>query len=303
VLSGELASALSWRAAFFVLAVPSLGLAVALWRLLPEPARGGSDRLERGATELRSARGRVAAPVQAREPERDEHEKTVVQRRVDEQNVPPDPKLVLRADPTRMTLWKAARYVLRVRTNVILIFASAFGYFYFTGVQTFGLVLFSGRYGVSGAAATLLIGLLGIGALIGVVVGGRLADGLVERGKVNGRIIVGGVSFMLAAAAFLVALISHSLVVSVPFYIAAGCASQRGTRLSTPRDSTSCTTRCGGERRRCAPCCVGSWSRRRRCSSACWPTRWPPPASTRRYGMASTRPRACRGSTRLSCGC
>jgi MFS family permease len=42
MLSGELASVLSWRAASFVLAVPSLVLAVALWRMLPEPARGGA---------------------------------------------------------------------------------------------------------------------------------------------------------------------------------------------------------------------------------------------------------------------
>jgi hypothetical protein len=44
-----------------------------------------------------------------------------------------------------MTLWNAARYVLRVRTNLTLIVASALGYIYFSGVQTFGLVRFSGR--------------------------------------------------------------------------------------------------------------------------------------------------------------
>jgi predicted MFS family arabinose efflux permease len=201
VLSGLLASLLSWRAPFFALAVPSLVLAGAVWRLLPEPTRGGRSR-----------------------DDGEEPEKTMAQRKVDEQNVPPDPDLVLRGDPTRMTLWKAARYVLRVRTNVILIIASALGYFYFTGVQTFGLVLFSGRYDVSRAAATLLLGILGAGALVGVVAGGRLADRLVQRGKVNGRIIVGGMSYMLAAAAFLVALLGHSLWFSMPFYIGAGAA-------------------------------------------------------------------------------
>lgn len=43
-VSGSLA-AVSWRAAFVVFAVPSLALAVGLWRLLPEPARGGASRL------------------------------------------------------------------------------------------------------------------------------------------------------------------------------------------------------------------------------------------------------------------
>lgn len=42
---GTLAGGLSWRAAFAWLAVPGLALAWALVRKLPEPARGGADRL------------------------------------------------------------------------------------------------------------------------------------------------------------------------------------------------------------------------------------------------------------------
>jgi len=217
VVSGELASAVSWRLAFFVLAVPSLALTLAVWRLLPEPARGGASRLEPGATEFRTTGPALG-------PDREQHEKTLAQRKVDEQNVAPDPDLVLRSDPTGMTLWRAALYVVRVRTNVILIVASALGYFYFTGIQTFGLVLFTSRYGVSHAVATLLIGLIGAGALVGVIGGGRLADGLAERGRVNGRVVVGGASFILAAAAFLVALIGHSLLLSMPLYVIAGAA-------------------------------------------------------------------------------
>jgi hypothetical protein len=188
-----------------------------VWRWLPEPARGGASQLEPGATELMTSEPAWGTGE-------DKHQRTVAQRKVDDQNIPPDPDLVLHADPTRLTLWNAGRYVLRVRTNVVLIIASALGYFYFTGVQTFGLVLFSGRYGVSRAAATLLLGVMGAGALVGVVVGGRVADVLVERGKVNGRITVGGLSFIFAAAWFLVALISHSLLVSMPFYVAAAAA-------------------------------------------------------------------------------
>jgi len=217
VVSGEIGSAVSWRLSFFVLAVPCLALAIAVWRWLPEPARGGASVLEPGATEFRTA----PAP---RQPDGEEPEKTLAQRKVDEQHVSPQPDLVLRTDPTRMTLWKAARYVVRVRTNVILIVASALGYFYFTGIQTFGLVLFTSRYGVSHAVATAMFGLIGLGALVGVVAGGRLADRLVEKAKVNGRIVVGGVSFILAAATFLVALISHSLIVSLPFFVLAGGA-------------------------------------------------------------------------------
>jgi len=49
------AAAISWRLAFWVLAVPSAILAWAVWRSLPEPARGGGSRLEPGATEILSA--------------------------------------------------------------------------------------------------------------------------------------------------------------------------------------------------------------------------------------------------------
>lgn len=196
--SGEIATVLGWRAAFFLLAVPTLLLAAALWRMLPEPRRG-----RRGA---------------------DRHESTVAQRQVDEQNVPAQPGLVLRRDPARMTLWHATRYVLRVRTNVILIVASALGYFYFTGVQTFGLVFFQGQYKLSHAAATLLLALLGLGAVGGVLVGGRLADRLVTRGQVNGRILVGGASYVLATIFFGAALIGHSLAFSLPLYIVAATA-------------------------------------------------------------------------------
>jgi MFS family permease len=198
VVSGEIATVLTWRAAFFVLALPTLVLAIVLWRSLPEPARG------------------------RREVER--HENTLAQRTVDEQNVPPQEELVLHRDPARMSLWQATRYVLKVRTNVILIVASALGYFYFTGVQTFGLVFFRGRYGLSQGTATLLLALLGVGAIVGVVAGGRLADRLLEAGRVNGRVVVGGVSYVLAAVLFLPALLGHSLAFSLPLYLAAGIA-------------------------------------------------------------------------------
>jgi MFS family permease len=41
LVSGDVAAVLSWRYSFWVLAVPGVALAVAISRLLPEPARGG----------------------------------------------------------------------------------------------------------------------------------------------------------------------------------------------------------------------------------------------------------------------
>ena len=60
VLCGTIASAISWQAAFWLLAIPGLFLARSLWRTVPEPLRGGQSRLERGAPDLGSARRRPA---------------------------------------------------------------------------------------------------------------------------------------------------------------------------------------------------------------------------------------------------
>ena len=44
VMAGQMAAWWSWRGSFWVLVVPGPILAIALMRLLPEPARGGFDR-------------------------------------------------------------------------------------------------------------------------------------------------------------------------------------------------------------------------------------------------------------------
>ena len=54
-VSSLVSAALGWRAAFLVLAIPSLALAWYLWKRLPEPARGGQSRLEPGATRIITA--------------------------------------------------------------------------------------------------------------------------------------------------------------------------------------------------------------------------------------------------------
>ncbi len=52
LVAGLVSSTFTWRPALAVLSLPSLYLAWELHRRLPEPARGGQSRLERGATEI-----------------------------------------------------------------------------------------------------------------------------------------------------------------------------------------------------------------------------------------------------------
>ena len=156
VISAELGAAAGWRAPFFVLAVPSLVLAVLLHRLLPEPARGGQSWLYPGAEEIKAA-GTIAAdsvttqpsstPVPAASGTGQDVGVTPpfgtseVRRHARErEDVEPNQELVLREDPAQLSPWAAGRYVLRIRSNLVLIAASVLGNFFLAGIQAFALL-------------------------------------------------------------------------------------------------------------------------------------------------------------------
>lgn len=186
ILAGELAGAgfgfavtgdiatLSWRAAFGVLALPAIALAVMVWRL-PEP--------ERGAT---------ATPGSA-------------------------------DDPKRPSLIAATRHVLNVRTNVLLIFASTCGYYFLAGLQTFGLEFVKLQYDINQIFANGLLFIVGIGAIIGVLAGGTVADVLLHRGHTNARVVTCAVTATLATVAFIPAIFAHSAGSALPYLTAAVC--------------------------------------------------------------------------------
>ncbi|WAX56670.1 MFS transporter [Jatrophihabitans cynanchi] len=216
VVSGQLA-ALSWRAPFFFLVVPTL-LVFWLIRRLPEPARGGASRLPGGADEIRSAddieSGRAdpfptesAGKANAGNANAGSQESDLARKAARRANVAPRPEALLDRDPAQLSLWEAVRYVLRVRTNVVLITASALGYFFFSGVRGFAIEFSEKHYRIGQGAASSLTLLLGIGALLGVLSGGRLADRLLARGRAAARVEVPGVSVLLAGLIFVPALL------------------------------------------------------------------------------------------------
>jgi predicted MFS family arabinose efflux permease len=212
VVSGSLAGALSWRWAFAFLAIPAAALALAIWRRLPEPRRGGqtSDQSrDRDESDERDE-GEAAAGAARRE----------ILRR----DVQPVRKRVLREDPSEMPLRRAVAYVLTIPTNRWLIAASAVGYFFFAGLRTFVLEFARGHLNISQSAATLVLFVAGLGALAGVLIAGRLADRLIARGTVNARILVGAVVYLAAAALLVPALLLSTLVVVVPLLVLAAAA-------------------------------------------------------------------------------
>jgi MFS family permease len=222
ILAGELAGAgvgfavtgdiatLSWRAAFVVLALPAFALAWLMFKL-PEPERGGRSALAHPA-----ARAEEEAASGQRE--------TDAQRLARERGLEPDPELVLTRDPRRLGLVDATRYILRIRTNIVLIVASACGYYFLAGVQTFGVQFVTQQYGIAQALGTLVLLVVGTGAIAGVLAGGAIGDFLLHRGYLNGRILVSAVTAAAAVVLFVPAIFTHSAVTALPYITLAALA-------------------------------------------------------------------------------
>jgi len=221
LVSGDIAAVLSWRYAFWILAVPGFILALAIRRLLPELARGGQSRLQPGAAEIVTAEH---PEPNGQEKNREEPDLDQVALEVQEQGITPHEHLVLHEDPGSRSLWWALRYVLSIRTNVVLIVSSALGYFFYSGLQTFAVVFLQDRFGIGQGLASTLLVVLGAGAIVGVLATGRLGDALLKRHHLAARPIIAGISFLVAAVLFLPALLTTSLLVAAPllFLAAAG---------------------------------------------------------------------------------
>ncbi len=223
--AGNIGALVGWRWAFAVLVLPSLALAFAVNRYLPEPARGGLSRLEPGADHILSAaevksRRRRWRRVPKPAPTTD----TAIAKAVRSAGARPNPELVLQRDPAHMPYRKAARYVLAVRTNLYLIVASAIGYFFLAGVRSFAVIYFRGTYHLSEGVATLVLAALGIGALLGVLSSGRVADWLVGRRHPSARLLVAAVCYLLAAGLFAPAVLLPVLLASAPLYFLGAAA-------------------------------------------------------------------------------
>jgi predicted MFS family arabinose efflux permease len=213
LVCGNVAAWLSWRASFGVLAALGFALALVLWRYLPEPARGGQSRIPVGARKVPSGGDRE--PVAGGAPDSGTLRRVIRWRGVRPRHA------LMSMNPASASLWRAVRYVLAVPTYRTLIAASALGYFYFTGLRTFAIVYLRGHFGLGQPAASSLAVLLGLGAIVGVLLAGRLGDRLIDRGRLTGRVLVAATAYLIAAAAFLPALLLGTLWLAGPFFFLA----------------------------------------------------------------------------------
>jgi MFS family permease len=216
IISGAVASLISWRAAFILLAIPGFFLARSLWRTVPEPRRGGQSRLAPGVIDLDAA---VAATQRAEDWEEvgQEREEDLARDAAESHGVRADPRLVLREDPRRMGIVRATRYILSIPTNVLLIIGSALGYFFFAGLQTFAIVFIRGHYHVSQATATFVLALLIIGGLVGTLVSGRVTDQMLRRGFLEARVWVPAICYLAATALLIPGILGSRLTPALWF--------------------------------------------------------------------------------------
>jgi MFS family permease len=218
IVSGTVASILSWRFAFWAIAIPGFFLARELWRTLPEPRRGGMSRLDHGAVDLfAAARGQDRPEPSQEDADAVIRDDDLAQEAARNRGIEPDPRLVLTEDPARMPLERAVRYIMSIPSNVTMIIASALGYFFFAGLQTFAVLFVRGHYHASQGTATLVLALLVAGALAGVLVSGRLTDFLLRRGVLNARVWVPAISYIAAAILLIPGILASRLTPAIWF--------------------------------------------------------------------------------------
>lgn len=206
---------LSWRFDFWLLALAGAALSVLFWRL-PEPRRTGAA----GPPDRNDGNGNNDS---AAGDNRDGHGQgqgraSRVQQLVRDKGVAPSSRAILREDPGKMSLWAAARYVLRVRTDVIVLVARSIGDYFLSGITTFAVIFATAQYGLSQSGADLAILTLGVGALAGTLLVGRLSDVLLDRGRLNSRILLGALGYILAPLPLFFAFRTHTLLIALPLF-------------------------------------------------------------------------------------
>jgi MFS family permease len=220
IISGTVASVISWRAAFLLLGIPGFFLARELYRTVPEPLRGGQSRLAPGVVDLKLAAAGGAADPSAEDEEDAQDADELAHEAARRLGVEPDPKLVLKEDPRKLEIVPAVKYILSIPTNMLMIISSSLGYFFFSGLSTFALLFVRGHYHASQAEAELVLALLVGGAMIGTLVSGRVTDALLRRGFLEVRVWVPAVCYIGAAALLLPGFLSSHLTPAVWFDVA-----------------------------------------------------------------------------------
>jgi len=196
ILGGVLIDNGQWRIAF-VLWLPLALLGAALIRSRVEPERGAQD---------------AAYGERLEDETRDEDHDLVV---AVVEGEPPIEALAL-AGLTQKGALASLRAVSQLRSWRFAAVGFAVGGLMGNSLMTWGIPYFKRTFGLSGTEAAALAPLLGIGAFVGVLGGGFLADRLLERGMVRARLYVAAVGFAGAGVFLIGAYSTTRLAVAAP---------------------------------------------------------------------------------------
>ena len=201
-VSGEASTLLNWRWSFYVMAIPAVAMVWVIWRFLPEPERGGQRWISEGEEDPNAASTEASQrPThhrQEREKPPSKSKSASPQESVRRAHVRPREDLVLREDPTRWSLWRVMRYLLRLPTYGLLIAASALAYYFLSGARAFAMIYITQHYHITRSVVSSLVIVVGIGAIGGTIAGGRLSERLLRKGKADARIVVAAVALALS---------------------------------------------------------------------------------------------------------
>jgi MFS family permease len=177
----------TWRYAFLIVGIPGLIVAFIAWRLR-EPRRNQADE-ESFALEEQVLSSEVAAP----EPSH--------------------------AVPTNVLSQFGA--LMRIKTLVVLIVMQVFAFFVL-GVNVTFLPIYLQQKDTlnfsSDSAGTFSGAVIVLAGIVGVVIGGYLAD-ILNRRHPGARVLVCGIGFLLSAPAFAFAITSRELTVFTIFFV------------------------------------------------------------------------------------
>lgn len=211
-ISGEVSELANWHWSFIAMASPAVLLVWVLWRFLPEPERGaqqGFSMDERGSRK-RGGGDAAGGPTSAK-------------KLVREADIEPRKALVLHEDPAGWSVWRVVGYLLRLPTYTLLIVASALVYYFFAGARSFSMIYLSPHYGLSRGAVSALVFVLGIGALVGVVGGGRLSERFLRRGRLTIRIVLPAVALLACVPLLGFGVWTRTAWIGIPLLAAAAC--------------------------------------------------------------------------------
>ncbi|MBU2843402.1 MULTISPECIES: MFS transporter [Acidithiobacillus] len=203
ILAGTVNTLSNWRTVFFVLAIMAILLAYLLWKGMREPQRNNMEKL--------------ALELTQKNPTKQTHAQVTTNRRylledIRKKSIQPVSKRILQEDPTQWHWFRAAKTILSIPSNVVLISASSAGYFYFTGLLAFGILYLTQRFHINTMAASSLFVGAGLGGIGGVIASGWIADWLLRKGLITARVWVTGMAFLLTIPFFLLALNTNNQV-------------------------------------------------------------------------------------------